>query len=496
MFNKSINFFRGVSVNRTGRIGVILTTAVFITFLLFETAHSLGLIRNAYLGLITYLAFPVLFITGLVLIPIGWHQLRRSTGKTTRELLDQRFSTKSTRAAFSGARVFRIVGGLTVLNVVILSLTSVRMLHFMDSSEFCGTACHTVMNPEWVTYQKSPHARVKCVECHVGEGFDALVASKINGVRQMVLAATRTYNRPIPTPVHTLRPARETCEHCHWPEKFYGQRLVTHVTHAMDSASTPAYTTLNLKIDAGGPGHVNGAHWHVHSNNRVSYTSAGNSRIRMVEVRAVKGDKSEKLYRNRRLARFEQAGGTERMMDCIDCHNRATHIYRDPESIIDDALRNGRLDRRLPYIKSLALAALTGRYNSEAAALEAIEHSLTGYYRRNYPAIASASQLEIEKAVSLLEKAYLTYRHHHMSIEWGHYTSYAGHDKNLGCFRCHNDDLINDEGEQISNDCTQCHSILALDSPQRLQFLGVPDSSARDRAMHEYLRREFLNNRY
>jgi hypothetical protein len=471
---------------------------VFLTFIIFEVADTLGLIGNAYLGLITYLAFPLLFIVGLILIPIGWNKYAKQRGKSTRELLNEQFEESDTKTSFTGSRLFRTIIALTILNVAILTIAGVRMLHFMDSAHFCGTACHKVMNPEWVTYQQSPHARVKCVECHVGEGLDALIASKLNGVRQMYLAALSLYNHPIPTPVHTLRPARETCERCHWPEKFYGQRLVTHVRYAFDSTSTPTYTTLNIKIDAGGAGHENGAHWHVNELNQVTYTSVDDKRLRMVNVTARRADGKAKVFQNKNLADFEVSakGKDERTMDCVDCHNRATHIYKNPEDIVDEFIRLGEEERAVPYMKQQALAAITKGYASDQAAQRGIANQIHNYYRRYYPELSVAKSEQLEHVVDILQSAYATHRHHHMRIEWDTYTSHVGHDKNLGCFRCHNDDMKTDAGETIRHNCTMCHSILAFDSAEPYRFLREAGVNAPDRKMHEYLQREFFKNRY
>ncbi|MBN1560537.1 NapC/NirT family cytochrome c, partial [candidate division KSB1 bacterium] len=380
----------------------------------------------------------------------------------------------------------------------ILTIGGVRMLHFMDSAHFCGTACHKVMNPEWVTYQQSPHARVKCVECHVGEGLDALIASKLNGVRQMYLAALSIYNRPIPTPVHTLRPARETCEHCHWPAKFYGQRLETRVRYGLDSTSTPAYTTLNIKIDAGGAGHENGAHWHVNEANQVTYTSVDDKRVRMVAITARQADGRAKVFHNVKLADFEAnaKGEDERTMDCVDCHNRATHIYKDPEDIVDEFIRIGEADRALPWVKQQALAAITKGYPSDEAAQRGVANQIRNFYQRHYPALSSARAEQLDQVVDILQRAYATHRHHHMRIEWGNYTSHVGHDKNLGCFRCHNNDMKTVAGETIRHDCTMCHSILALDSAEPYQFLKEAAANAPDRKMHDYLQKEFFESKY
>jgi len=495
MLLKYKNFIRGVSVNRVGKLGVILTTTVFITFLIFETAQTFGLIRNAYLGLITYLVFPVLFIIGLLLIPIGWAQVKKQSGKNTGELLNQQFDTKEIEPGFLGSTLIRTIIAFTLLNVVILSAASLRMLHFMDSSTFCGTACHTVMNPEWVTYQQSPHARVKCVECHVGEGVDALIKSKLNGIRQMVLAALSIYHRPIPTPVHQLRPARETCEHCHWPEKFFGQRLKTSISYALDSLSTPQYTTLNIKIDAGGSGHQPGAHWHVGNDNQVSYTSLEDKRLTMIEVQSRHADGSTRIFRNRRF-NGQDNETKPRVMDCIDCHNRATHIYKNAEDVIDEQIRLGKLDRRLPYIKKEALAALLTSYPTLDAAEKGIFNRMANVYKRQFPEAALKQTGALAQAVTQLQEASLTYIHPQMNIVWGSYPSHIGHQRELGCFRCHNADLIDENNQSIRHDCTMCHSILAMESPSRFEYLTEPFEGVRAEPMYRYLRDEFLQTKY
>ena len=190
MFQKYKQFIRSLSINIYGKAGVVLTTSAFISFLILELARMLGILTNAYIGLITYLAFPVIFIVGLILIPIGWFKVKKETGRTSRELLDHQFGKEELKGSFFGSQFALKIGFFTLLNVLFLFFLSSQMLVFMDEPVFCGTACHSVMNPEWVTYQQSPHARVKCVECHVGEGVDALVSSKLNGMYQICLLYT------------------------------------------------------------------------------------------------------------------------------------------------------------------------------------------------------------------------------------------------------------------------------------------------------------------
>ena len=114
----------------------------------------------------------------------------------------------------------------TILNIMIFGFASYQGVTYMDSTTFCGLTCHTVMAPEFSAYQNSPHSRVDCVECHIGPGAGWFVKSKLSGLRQVVAVTFKTYSRPIPSPVKYLRPARETCEHCHWPQRFSGDKFI------------------------------------------------------------------------------------------------------------------------------------------------------------------------------------------------------------------------------------------------------------------------------
>ncbi|MCF7805038.1 MAG: NapC/NirT family cytochrome c [Candidatus Marinimicrobia bacterium] len=500
MWNKYLNFIRGVGVNWYGKIGVVLTTSSFFTFLLLEIARIGGSLTNQYIGLITYLLLPTLFVVGLILIPIGWYKYKATRDKSTWELLNEQFPQEDVEARRTGSRLFLTVGILTGLNVLFLALASMQTLHFMDKPVFCGTACHSVMNPEWTTYQDSPHARVKCVECHVGEGIDALIDSKLNGAWQMVSATFNLYEKPIPTPVHQLRPARETCEKCHWPSKFYGSRLQTDITYRPDSASTPLYTTLNLKIDGGPEATYAGIHWHIAEENTVRYTSIDDERETIIDVEVKQPDGSFKTYRNTRLSVDDYAHedtANVRAMDCIDCHNRATHIYENPENAVNERIRLGKIPRSLPYIKREALAALTNNYNDTTAAKQGIATRLRGFYRRNYPNISRSKSAEIDTAISVLQETWLRNIHPEMNIIWGSYPSHIGHPSDdAGCFRCHNSYMRSESGDAIDNDCTLCHSILANQSREPFEYLNTITDEEPESALKKYLQQEFLNYFY
>ena len=486
--NRILNFIRGLLVNRISKFGVVLVTSAFISFIVLEFFSLVGIYTNAYFGLITYLLLPGLFLFGLLLIPLGWWRHKVTSGENMAALLADSFSTEDIQKRWRGSNLFVWLMIFTFINILFIVGASVRTLHFMDSAYFCGNACHSVMHPEWIVYQESPHARVPCVECHVGEGMGALVDSKLNGVRQMFSATFDLYERPIPTPVHRLRPSRETCEKCHWPDQFYGNRIIRITHYLPDSSNTPEYTTLAMKIDNEKDRNA-GIHWHISRDLRVLYSSKDDAREEMVEIRVEDGQGAGRIYTNRRLKGPVETGKGLREMDCVDCHNRATHRYEDPSKAVDMAIVHGDIPAELPFIKREALAVLTANYPDKSAGLTGIGQRLEGYYTAvEFP----TSPGDVEQAIVACQKIYKRNIHPLMNVNWNPYPDYIGHQHDGGCFRCHNEDLVDESGNHIPYDCTTCHSILAWDSPDAFQFLQAVDSTTTDLHLHQYLQREFM----
>ena len=487
------SFLRGVSVNGFARTGVFLAVTSFFLFLLYELLRATGVLPSYKLGLFAFLLLPGLFLLGWILALWGWWRACRRSGKTCARLTRERFPESELQLRTWGTGLMGTFLLLAVVSALFFVGANLSMLSFMEEAEFCGTACHSVMNPEWTTYQGSPHAHVRCVECHVGEGLGAMVDAKINGTWQMISVTFDLLERPIPTPVHNLRPARETCEKCHWPRKFYGSRLKTIVRYAEDEESTPLYTTLNLKVNTPEDVHKGGGiHWHVAQGVEVRYASVDDEREEILWVEARYPDGTVHRFRNRKIG---GETGVARTMDCVDCHNRATHIYEDPNQAVDLRLARGELDRVLPYIKREAVHALTRNYPDRETALEGIAVHLRNFYQREFPGVFRGHQLQLETAVATVQEIYARNIHPEMNIGWGSYPNHLGHTTSRGCFRCHSPELVDDDGEQISDDCTLCHSILAREEPHPFSYL-LPvgaDSTAPNRRMHEYLQDEFLH---
>ncbi len=489
---KYINVVRRLSRHWTGKLGVVLIVTSTVTFFFFQILQFIGLFNNAYAGLLAYLLFPTIFLLGMLLVPVGWYYFKKEKGQTTRELLTESFDPDYLKARVIGSKALWIVSGISLASIVLLSSVSINALHFMDESEFCGTACHSVMSPEWIAYQQSPHARVQCVDCHIGEGVGAMVDAKLNGVWQMVSASFDLYSRPIPTPVHNLRPARETCEKCHWPEKFYGRKLKSIIHYDEDEFSTPKYTSLLLKIDAGHDAKPTGIHWHIASENDVRYASLSENRSEVIWVDVRQPDGNYKRFRNYKYNPDDVTEEHIRSLDCVDCHNRATHIYEEPARAIDDRIHAGLIDRSIPYIKKQGLKAILGSYPVKQDGIAAIDKSIRAFYNKHYPEFTQANPELISQSIDVLQAIYHRNIHPQMNITWGSYPNHIGHQEDSGCFRCHNQYLIDGNGENISSDCTLCHSILADGSDEIFQYLNNSIDHGRESLIQSYLQQEFL----
>ena len=492
---KYLYFIKCASANWVSRLGVALTTSTFIVFLFMEILRFLSIITNAYVGLITYLIFPTLFAVGLLLVFIGWRILFKQSNKRDAELLAEKCSGDGLKEGVWRSKLMRTIGMLTLINILFLGAAGIRALNYMDTPSFCGTACHKVMNPEWVAYQASPHARVECVECHVGEGVGALIDSKINGAYQIISLAFSLYEKPIPTPVHNLRPARETCEKCHWPDKFLGSRLKTITHYDFDQMSTPKYTTLNLKIGSGQEGLDSGIHWHIAEKNQLRYLPFDEKRFKIIWVEVRQPDGGFKHFNNNRL--LHRSGDEQlpvRVLDCIDCHNRATHIYENPEYAIDDVIDKGLLMHNIPFIKREGLAAITKNYPDKARGTKMIRIRLENFYRDNYPQFSGSNSARIDSIIEVLQAIYHRSIHPGMEIEWSSYPNHIGHRNSPGCFRCHNSNMVDETGKSISNECTLCHSILAFDSDEPFKHLLPLDEKESEYPMRKYLKEEFTKN--
>ena len=457
MLRGVVNFVIRASGDFLGLVAVILIGLSGVTFLgLLGTQFTSGEL-SPYLGILTYMILPAAFLTGLVLLAVSRWRVRHalSHGRPVPWHLDLSNPTHRERLG-----VFAV---LSLVSIVILVLSAYHGVHYMDSTAFCGQVCHTVMEPEFKAYQNSPHARVNCTDCHIGPGANWFVKSKLSGSRQVLAVALDTYPRPVPTPIENLRPARETCEQCHWPAKFHGDRMKILSRFQEDETNTELKTVLVLKVGGGSleSGFAEGIHWHMNLANRIDYRSSENREtIYWIRVEDHEGNVRE-YWNAGDKQRDEILQLPTRRMDCMDCHNRPTHKFDRPDHAVDEALKTKQIAADLPFVKREAMRLLQVAHTTKEAGMRSFAPELLAFYERDYPEVATTRRAEIEKAATALQAIYDRNVFPAMNVTWGTYPNHIGHADDGGCFRCHDEGHTTDDGVTISQDCGNCHALLA-----------------------------------
>jgi hypothetical protein len=452
--------------------GVVFTTAAGVTLVwiwLLETLSPHPV--NPYTGILFFLLLPGLFVGGLALIPLGIYLRRRKLRRLgTLPVAYPKVDLGSTVIR----KLIVVVVAATAINIAFLGTASVKGVEYMDSNKFCGQVCHTPMAPEYAAFLNSPHSRVGCAQCHIGPGAGWFVKSKLSGTRQLFAVTFGTFSRPIPSPVEALRPARETCEQCHWPQKFHGDKLLVVTKYAEDEANTPSTTVLLLKIGGGKVG-IHGRH--LDEAERISYQAAdkGRQEIPRVLYKDDQGKPVEYVAGDSKLNAAQIAALPTRKMDCVDCHNRPTHAFDLPEKAVDRAIADGHISRDLPFIRKMAVEFLRREYPSQEVAATQITQALQAYYRTSYAELFKKQPGLVEAAAKATREIYLRNVFPGMKLTWGTHVNHIGHQDGVGCWRCHDGSHTSPDGRTITGDCSACHQILAQDEkdPKILKDLGI-----------------------
>ena len=455
-FEKLISPIIHLSSNWVSRIGVVLVTSAVVFWLFLFPMSVRGAGAHPYLGILEFFILPSMFFAGLGTIPIGmWLRVRRERKSGAYPSGVSPLALRRTELR----RLLIFIGVTTVVNLILGSLFTYQAVGYMDSVTFCGETCHKVMHPEFAAYQNSPHSRVECVACHIGPGASWFVKSKLSGAGQVFAVAFNTYPRPIPTPVRNLRPARETCEACHWPQKFGDDRLRVIYNYADDETE------------------------HPHQDRPAHATSAAATASRHPR-RPPRPRRRHPLFSGRRQPADHSAGRVPeqphrtsgrlpwlptpspmpssklpaRLMDCMDCHNRPTHTLELPERAVNNALASGAISPSLPFVKKRGVELLKKPYASQEEAAKAIPAALGEWYRDRQPA-------EVARAAQALVAIYSRNVFPEMKVTWGTYPNNVGHTDFPGCFRCHDDNHSTADGKKIVQECNTCHQLLAMDDP-------------------------------
>jgi nitrate/TMAO reductase-like tetraheme cytochrome c subunit len=460
--------------------GGALTTASGITMISYWLLEIFGRLNdNPYLGIIFFLLLPALFIAGLLLIPLGIflrHKKLRKAGQIPAQFPKIDLNDRIFRHGID------IVLVSTIVNLLVVAMASYRGAAYMDSPQFCGQSCH-VMHPEYTAYKISAHSHVACVDCHIGSGAASYFAAKVNGTKQLIEVSFHPlagmapkyipdYPTPIPSPVMNLRPARYICEGCHTPAKFVGEKLLVKSTFADDEKNTETQTVLVLHL--GGEdslSHLTGIHG-VHLGH-IEYIATDPTRTTIPWVQKRNPDGSETAFSTTPGGAVPQ--GERRVMDCIDCHNRAAHTFVTAEDALNRAMADGAVSPDLPWVHREGLELLKANYASEAQARTQIPQQLTAFYRANHPDVLAAKSAQVASAGQELVTLYSQNVFPFMKVTWGTHPNHIGHMSYPGCFRCHDGNHAAKDGTAITQDCAACHNLLAVDEtkPKVLADLGI-----------------------
>jgi nitrate/TMAO reductase-like tetraheme cytochrome c subunit len=450
--------------------GGAATTASGVTMVAYWLVEIFGRPNdNPYLGIIFFLILPAIFIAGLVLIPIGIF-LRRKTLQKSGQI----------PVAFPridlNDRIFRhgldIVLVATIVNLLVVAVASYRGAAYMDSPQFCGQSCH-VMHPEYSAYKVSAHSHVDCVACHIGSGAKSYFEAKVNGTKQLIEVSINRYPTPIESPVQNLRPARDICEGCHTPARFIGEKLLVKSTFADDEKNTETQSVVVLHLGGRDSlSHLTGIHG-VHLGH-IEYVATDSTRTSIPWVQKRNADGSDTVFASPD-AGSSVPSGERRVMDCIDCHNRAAHTFVTAEDALNRSMAEGAISPELPWVHKEGLALLKASYASQDEAKSKIPQELEAFYRSQHPEVLTSNAQKVQDAADQLVTLYDENVFPSMKVTWGTHPNHIGHMNYPGCFRCHDGNHAAKNGTSITQDCAACHNLLAVDEakPKVLADLGI-----------------------
>ena len=452
--------------NRTSYAGMYLAGVGLVLILFIAAIDWMQGGHSSYVGLLLLLFSGMVVLGGMLILFGAWRKRRRAGAEAVPERhLD--LNEPADRRKFH----LLFVGGAVLLNITVLA--TYAGYRYTEKSSFCGALCHT-MTPEYVAYQSSPHASVECVECHVGPGLSHFLKYKLAGTRQLVDLLLNNYPTPIPTPVESLRPARAVCEHCHWPGKFFGTKLVQRPYFHPDEKNTAEQITLGVKI--GGRIFASIHYGHIIGVKQMDYFPADREEqeIPWVGVTRLDGTTEEYLSLDYKGPDRPFAVGA-RIFDCISCHNRPTHIFYSPDRAVNIYLAANLIPRDLPWIKKVATEALGQPYPDRKQAHAGIQAAIMGFYEQRYPELRRSRSGDIDQTVARVVELYDGNIFPEMKVNWKTHADNRGHKDWPGCFRCHDGRHATKSGKILGGECTLCHT-MPVRGP--LQPLGVMSQSA------------------
>lgn len=200
--------------------------------------------------------------------------------------------------------------------------------------------------------------------------------------------------------------------------------------------------------------------------NEVRYRHLDRERLEIVEVVQATPDSEIRYFMDG--AEADTAAGEWRTMDCLDCHNRPTHVYELPHRAVDVAMTVGTLDPGIPWLRRETERVLR-EVEPNDDTTGTIRSALLAIYTEEHPEDLAILEASLGPVVATLTGLAERNLWPDMRITWGTYRSNLSHfdadgefDEG-GCFRCHNDELESAEGRTIEQGCEVCHTLVAVE---------------------------------
>jgi NapC/NirT cytochrome c family protein len=448
-------------------LGSIIATVSGLAILVLLVVGLVVPRANPYLSVLVFILLAASLVLGLVLIPVGLYVDRRS-GKAPGDALQVAFETAL--GDRSARRRLLFLALATIVNIGVFAVLAQKTISYMDSAKFCGTACHVVMQPEWDAWNRSPHSNVACVECHIGPGASGVAKAKWNGVHQLFGFVAQKFDRPVVAGPEHLLPAKDTCQLCHAPQRFFPDRIKVFPHYTPDKDNTPKFNAMLLRIGGLNPRteKYEGIHWHANPDNQVKFEFLDPERTKVGKVTVSNQGKLVAEYLP--PGPPQQAAGV-RTMDCIDCHNRATHIFLETaKKAVDRAIYFGALDPKVPFIAQVSAELLSQTEQPREGVEERFQTAVAAAYQKEHPEV-KVDPAKLAETANILARLYQRNIYPTMKLGWNVHRSNLGHhaegQTNPGCFRCHDREheatLPDGRKKKLSQECDLCHTGLAFD---------------------------------
>lgn len=398
------------------------------------------------------------------------------------------------RATMAGMATSVILG---LIAFAVLGAGTIVGWEYSNSNAFCANMCHAVHPEEPRAHAESAHARVDCVECHMGRLSTLhLMALKTTHWREL-WGMIVGYERPLTS--HTLRPSRDHCESCHLPTVVHRDSLSLIKRYATDEESSETIYRLMLHTGVGAAREkeAKGIHWHIQNEVRFIATDPQRRDIPWVQVTKPDGTVTTYVDATNKLSADDLKKHEVRRMECYDCHNAVGHPFENPEDMVDRAIATGKIDRALPSAKARAVALI-----EKASTMIGPEKDLTPQIEKLVAQSAPAGEQDEEaralekKFAAEMTRILVQSLFSHKGLSWKSFADHSGHKDTAGCFRCHNGKHLSETGDSIRLQCTLCH-----DLPQVVREVGKgsvaslvagkegnapPSSHAKPNFMHDH----------